>query len=264
MNHYERLKVTQDAPVEVIRAAYRALAGKLHPDRHGAGHIGPETSGHEAMAALNAAYEVLNDPVARAQYDASLLAAMLATQKVHVGDVSGEGAGTAAGRVDVDWLQPHPVPDPSWRGASPQTLMAGGIAGVALVAALVWGAWELTATHQMEQALSDQYSQRGPETLKNQTERLATLMGISLDGRSLDDGRPESARVLSAQELARLSDEQLIRALPDLTDKAVVLPSNPLALSAAAEMHPLDGGIPLALRTDAQLEDAAALREPPH
>jgi hypothetical protein len=67
VDHYERLKISQDAPLEVIRASYRALAAKHHPDRHG------QSSGSNTdMAALNAAYEVLCDPVSRAAYDAAL------------------------------------------------------------------------------------------------------------------------------------------------------------------------------------------------
>ena len=71
MNHYERLKVTQDAPPEVIRAAYRALANRLHPDRNG-GAGGADDASHDQMAELNAAYEVLIDPVLRRDYDATL------------------------------------------------------------------------------------------------------------------------------------------------------------------------------------------------
>lgn len=67
LDHYARLKVSRDAPLEVIRAAYRALAAKQHPDRHGQSE-GANTD----MAALNAAYEVLCDPKARAAYDATL------------------------------------------------------------------------------------------------------------------------------------------------------------------------------------------------
>jgi hypothetical protein len=32
--HYDNLKVSRDAPIEVIRAAYRSLASKYHPDIH--------------------------------------------------------------------------------------------------------------------------------------------------------------------------------------------------------------------------------------
>jgi len=50
VNHYQRLKVSQDAPAEVIRAAYRALATKLHPDRQGP-DTGPQDVLHSEMAA---------------------------------------------------------------------------------------------------------------------------------------------------------------------------------------------------------------------
>ena len=69
MNHYDCLKVTSDAPTEVIRAAYRALAGKRHPDRQG-GTMGRDDEMHDQMVAINAAYEVLINPELRAEYDA--------------------------------------------------------------------------------------------------------------------------------------------------------------------------------------------------
>ena len=52
VNHYERLKVTQDAPPEVIRAAYRALANRLqaHPPSPGAA----ADAAQEEMMGLNA------------------------------------------------------------------------------------------------------------------------------------------------------------------------------------------------------------------
>lgn len=70
VNHYERLKVTQDAPPEVIRAAYRALANRLqaHPPAPGAA----SDAAQEEMMGLNAAYETLIDPMLRRDYDASL------------------------------------------------------------------------------------------------------------------------------------------------------------------------------------------------
>ncbi len=69
-SHYENLKVARDAPAEVIRAAYRALAQKYHPDRNSsvpdAGRI---------MTIVNEAYAVLSDPKSRLEYDARLAAA---------------------------------------------------------------------------------------------------------------------------------------------------------------------------------------------
>lgn len=63
--HYSVLKVSGDAPVEVIRAAYRSLSSKHHPDHN------PQTpEAGKLMAAINAAYEVLTDPAKRREHDA--------------------------------------------------------------------------------------------------------------------------------------------------------------------------------------------------
>ena len=62
--HYDNLKVSRDAPIEVIQAAYRSLARKHHPDRTGGA---PESEA--IMKIINASYEVLSDPQARAKHD---------------------------------------------------------------------------------------------------------------------------------------------------------------------------------------------------
>jgi DnaJ-class molecular chaperone len=62
--HYDTLKVSRDAPIEVIQAAYRSLARKHHPDR-----AGGSRESEAIMKAINAAYEVLSDPEARARHD---------------------------------------------------------------------------------------------------------------------------------------------------------------------------------------------------
>lgn len=59
---YRRLEVDPLARPAVIDAAYRALAKALHPDV-----TGRDTT--REMAAINAAYDVIRDPVQRAQYD---------------------------------------------------------------------------------------------------------------------------------------------------------------------------------------------------
>ena len=63
--HYDNLKVSRDAPPEVIKSAYRALANKYHPDRHGGNE-----SAMKAMKAINVSYEVLIDPEKRKAHDA--------------------------------------------------------------------------------------------------------------------------------------------------------------------------------------------------
>jgi hypothetical protein len=62
--YYARLKVAQDAPPEVIRAAHKALAQKVHPDRH-QGSVRHEV----LLVALNKARDVLLDPARRAAHD---------------------------------------------------------------------------------------------------------------------------------------------------------------------------------------------------
>ncbi len=62
--HYDNLKVTRDAPPEVIRAAYRSLSNKYHPDKHGGSAKATRT-----FQLINTAYEVLSDPERRRQHD---------------------------------------------------------------------------------------------------------------------------------------------------------------------------------------------------
>lgn len=60
---YKLLQVDSEADPEVIQAAYRRLAQKFHPDLA----VGPEAA--ERMVAINGAWEVIGDPVRRAEYD---------------------------------------------------------------------------------------------------------------------------------------------------------------------------------------------------
>ncbi len=52
--------------MEEVRAAYRKLAREYHPD------LNPDPAAHERMAQINAAFEVLADPVRRSEYDVSV------------------------------------------------------------------------------------------------------------------------------------------------------------------------------------------------
>ncbi|SDO91932.1 DnaJ domain-containing protein [Ralstonia sp. 25mfcol4.1] len=67
--HYDNLKVSRDAPTEVIRAAYKSLSQKYHPDRHA-----DSEEANRIMRLLNAAYEVLRDPERRAEHDQWIIA----------------------------------------------------------------------------------------------------------------------------------------------------------------------------------------------
>jgi len=62
--HYDNLKVARNAPPEVIRAAYKVLSQKYHPD-HNPGN--PDAI--RIIQAINSAYEVLSDPLQRQTHD---------------------------------------------------------------------------------------------------------------------------------------------------------------------------------------------------
>lgn len=62
-DYYAIMQVDVMAEGAVIAAAYKALAAKYHPDRNNS------ADATRRMQALNEAYEVLSDPVRRADYD---------------------------------------------------------------------------------------------------------------------------------------------------------------------------------------------------
>ena len=63
--HYENLQVTRNASDIVIRAAYKGLAQKYHPDKFD----GTRAEAERVMKILNEAYAVLSDPTQRKQHD---------------------------------------------------------------------------------------------------------------------------------------------------------------------------------------------------
>jgi curved DNA-binding protein CbpA len=60
---YKTLQVDPEAEDEVVQAAYRRLARKYHPD------ITPGPEAAARMAAINAAWAIVGDPVRRAAFD---------------------------------------------------------------------------------------------------------------------------------------------------------------------------------------------------
>jgi curved DNA-binding protein CbpA len=64
-DYYRILGVLDDAEDIVIRAAYRALAQRYHPDKW----TGSKEEGNHRMSEINTAYSVLSDPDKRKWYD---------------------------------------------------------------------------------------------------------------------------------------------------------------------------------------------------
>jgi len=63
-NYYEFLQISPNAEPDTIHRVYRFLAVRLHPDN-------PETGDTEKFFLLKQAYDVLSNPVRRAEYDAA-------------------------------------------------------------------------------------------------------------------------------------------------------------------------------------------------
>lgn len=255
MNHYERLKVNPDAPVEVIRAAYRALAAKYHPDRHT-----QSQSTHADMVALNAAYEVLTDPHTRAAYDAELGEAHQTPDdadgdtpsrfqnlwRTTMGFAGIEPASPAQAsaedqrddtRVDVHWQPPPPVAPNPWMSRKRLLPLMGAMGGGVLVAG-IW--WVRAALLQMEaeQTLSQHYSGQ---------HHAGAAPASPVAARSSSTRVPASAS-------AMMSDEELLAEPP-------LMPGQPSSLASRGN-HVLDGN-PLALRQETHLVDPLALEPAP-
>lgn len=62
VNYYEFLQISPNAEAETIHRVYRYLGARYHPDN-------PQSGDAEAFTLLKTAYEVLSDPVSRADYD---------------------------------------------------------------------------------------------------------------------------------------------------------------------------------------------------
>lgn len=64
-DYYRIIGVLNEAEDIVVRAAYKALAQRYHPDRW----VGDKGQATRRMAEINEAYSVLSDPIKRKQYD---------------------------------------------------------------------------------------------------------------------------------------------------------------------------------------------------
>ena len=62
--HYDNLKVARDASDKVIRAAYRKLLQKYHPDRNPG-----DSEAARIVRIINSSYAVLADPIKRKKHD---------------------------------------------------------------------------------------------------------------------------------------------------------------------------------------------------
>ncbi len=108
---YKVLQVDPEAEIDVIRAAYRGLARKYHPDKD------PSPEAAARMSAINVAWEILGDAASRSTYDAERSSATRAAAGTD--GATSQEAGAASGSSPG----PAPRPDPGLRrqpGPRPQ------------------------------------------------------------------------------------------------------------------------------------------------
>lgn len=79
LGYYAALGVAPNAPASVIRAAFRALAMELHPDRNKAA----DATKH--FQTIQRAFDVLSDQTRRAEYDASTRSAQTSERRAESG-----------------------------------------------------------------------------------------------------------------------------------------------------------------------------------
>lgn len=265
MDHYERLKVNRDAPLEVIRAAYRALAAKQHPDRHG-----QSEGANSDMALLNAAYEVLSDPLRRAEYDTGLQEESIKAQtrtdtrarraertasSASSADFSSVGSAfdpdAAAAPVDafndIDWagLKAPPATNP-WLSKS-RLVPLGLLASAGVVAVAAWLINDMTRQMDAERTLSAHLGTSGAQ--------------VAIPPSASD---PEVAVAL-----AKASGKSLADTLPDAdsfqpvplpsTAASAVDPAPVLTALTPARRHMLDGE-PVDLKLDTRPNAALSMK----
>lgn len=143
--HYDNLKVSRHAPQEVIRASYKALSQKYHPDKN----PGDEKAAR-IMAIVNTAYNILSDPIRRKEHDE-----WIASEEWEVEWLESSNAKEGQPRKSPDaWEgQPPPAPrrarllrDPRWWLGLSGCFVAGAAAAVLMIeqpgmlpSALAWG-----------------------------------------------------------------------------------------------------------------------------
>ena len=103
MNYYAILRVSQYAKYREIKAAYRRLALKYHPDRNSS------PVSENSIKIINAAFEVLSDKDKRRQYDEKLdNSIILHRKKEHTkSQTSSSNAGSSAAYSDSDHNNSH-------------------------------------------------------------------------------------------------------------------------------------------------------------
>lgn len=103
MNYYAILGVSQNAKYREIKAAYRRLALKYHPDRNSS------PVSENSIKIINAAFEVLSDKDKRRQYDEKIFNNIMLHRKKEdtKSQTSSSNYGSSAAYSDSDYNNSH-------------------------------------------------------------------------------------------------------------------------------------------------------------
>ena len=119
---YDIFEVDASATPDEIRAAYKRMVQRHHPDKHRG-----QASSEELLKALNYAYNILSDPRKRASYDAKLsVSAHAANSNVYTEVDAEVGAGSAyvyTGEATINSAASGRVPEATTR--KPETHSSG-------------------------------------------------------------------------------------------------------------------------------------------
>lgn len=211
MNPYDILQVSPAADDQVIRAAYRSLIQRYHPDRH------PGNADMAQVAAsLTQAYELLADPSRKAALDASLKAAAARSQ-------AAQTASTHRAPRSQDATQ-------ATRTSSASKTWALPVAGLILCVGLAWALGSYASKRWMSLPPAQQLANIRTQMENPQTSEAERRV---LFERKLD----------LLEKHAELAPPERLLRINDLAARSVALLDEPLVFSPAAS---LSLGLPLA------------------
>jgi hypothetical protein len=177
--HYDNLKVSRRAPQEVIRAAYKALSQKYHPDKNPG-----DDKAARIMAILNSAYGTLADPVRRHEHDEWIAAEEWEIEWLESTRAEED---RDAPRTDVPQWEPEPVDDgaaprlrrnPAWWFSLSLCLALGCVAGILL----------MSQTQMLPVALAGMLGQQAEASVAGRAHAAATVAAAPRRDDPLLDG----------------------------------------------------------------------------
>ncbi len=189
--HYDNLKVSRMAPQEVIRAAYKALSQKYHPDKN----PGDEKAAR-IMAILNSAYETLSDAQRRKEHDE-----WIASEEWEIEWLEStrheDGHRGDKGRHDPNWHPEHVHTAPARRAPRRDwRLWLGLTAGLALG----WLGAVIVAEPHLGNMLSSAWSGKGGINANAATAETTLPRSDTIDLRA--DARAEQREAWAATHLS--------------------------------------------------------------